>query len=413
MHSHSSSLENHGSSRCALTVTVEGENYEGFVALDSIVNGRSAGGVRITEELQVDEVRELAREMSKKFGLFLLPRGGAKAGLRLSSSLSEQERTRALENFGRRIAPLIQAGLYYPGMDLNCGPDALRAIYRGAGHELGAITDTSKFTALSVHHCLEACAERLSGSNGGPLLLAVEGFGSVARHLAERLSPERFRVMAVSTIEGAVLSDESFDPSGLAEAKLRSGDAFVHEIGGRRVSREDVLLAPVDILLPSSRTWVLDNELARTLCARAVVPIANAPYAAGSLELLEGRDVLCLPGYLSNVGGVLASSLHDLGVAQAEIESLFATEYRSVVDDILAAGHARGASPTAVCEQLLALHEPGRQSSPPRLGLAAKLFERFVRPRVPGAMRAGWASRDFRQRMAILRSELASAEEKP
>jgi glutamate dehydrogenase (NAD(P)+) len=395
--------------QCGLNILVRGEDYEGFVVVDTIVNQRSAGGVRISEELAVDEVRELAREMSMKFALFDLPRGGAKAGLRLSAQLSEAQRLRALSDFGRRIGPLIRAGVYHPGMDLNCGPDALRAIYAGAGIRLGSVTDTSWFTALSVHHCLDACAQVLNHSTPAVMNLAVEGFGSVARHLADRLDPNRYQIVAVSTLEGAVLLRRPQTPADLSREKALHGDAFVHRLDGARVERDAILTASADILLPSSRTWVITPELARGVQARAVVPIANAPYAAGALSALAERDVLCLPGFLTNVGGVLASSLYDRGLSKPEIERLFAQEYRAVADAVLKAARTRATSPIAIAEALVERHA-ARRSSVESKGRFGRAFERFVLPKVPTRVRATRAGREFVARLTRLRAELDALE---
>ncbi|HEX9639979.1 MAG TPA: Glu/Leu/Phe/Val dehydrogenase dimerization domain-containing protein [Candidatus Krumholzibacteria bacterium] len=398
-------MPNADPSHIDLSVSTRGDGYEGFVVIDSLVDGRSAGGVRISDQLSVDEVRELAREMSLKFALFHLPRGGAKAGLQLSPALDAEGRHRALRDFGRRISPLVNGGLYYPGMDLNCGPEELRSIYRGAGIELGRITDTSFFTGLSIFHCLEACAEALP-ADGQPLRLAVEGFGSVARHLAERLDSARYMITAVSTLEGAVLSESGFDPRDLARRKVAAGDAFVRELEGRQVERADVLVAEVDILLPSSRTWVISRELAGRMPVRAILPIANAPYAAGSLEILAAKKTLCLPGYMSNVGGVLASSLYDLGVTIPEIERLFASVYRSVVEDILRLAVRTGRPVTAITGELVDLHRVGRRPRYAR-SLPARLHQRFLARRLPKSWRARQARREFLARMASIRAEIA------
>jgi glutamate dehydrogenase (NAD(P)+) len=343
--------------------------------------------------------------MSLKFALFHLPRGGAKSGLQLSAELDSEGRHRALRDFGRRISPLINQGLYYPGMDLNCGPEELRSIYRGAGIELGSITDTSFFTGLSIFHCLEACAEVLP-SQGRPLRLAVEGFGSVARHLAERLDSSRYRVTAVSTLEGAVLNESGFDPQELARRKMAAGDRFVLELEGTRCERGDVLLAEVDILLPSSRTWVISQELAGRMTPRAILPIANAPYAVGSLEILAAKNILCLPGYMTNVGGVLASSLYDLGVEIREIEHLFASVYRAVVGDILQVAIQNGRPVTAITGALVDLHRPGRRPRYLR-SLPQRLHQRFLARRLPKTWRARHARQDFIARMASIREEIA------
>lgn len=387
---------------------VEGLDYEGFVVVDSIVQGRSAGGVRITDDLAVDEVQALAREMTHKYALFHLPRGGAKAGLRISSSLARPKRLSAMEDFGRRLAPIFRNGIYSPGMDMNCGPDELRAIYRGAGIGLGELTDTSLYTALTVHHALLATAERLEGSRR-PLTLAIEGFGSVARHLARRLDPTDFVVMAVATIEGGVVSEKGFDLHELARLKEDHGDAFVHELSGSAVAPAEVLVAEADVVLPSSRTWVISTDVAHRMRTRAVVPISNVPFAEGAVEILHERGTLLLPGFVSNVGGVLASSLHDLGIEDDQIETLIQRWYRPIVDGILDLARREGRPATEIAEELAQSHAQDRPAFRAR-SLVRRVHDRFVRPRLPHSWRAREANEAFVDRSRRVLEEIRQRE---
>jgi|GEM_PF-886958 len=375
----------------SLEIQVRGEGFDGYVVIDTLVEGTSAGGMRITDDLPLDEVRELAGEMSLKYALFHLPRGGAKSGLRMSSELDREQRMQALEEFGRRLKPVIDHGIYYPGMDMNCGPDELRAIYRGAGIELGAVTDTSRYTALTVYHALRATADALQIS-GRPVVLAIEGFGSVARHLAARLDPQEFRIRSIATIEGAVRGREAFLPAHLVAAREAHGDSLVDHLDGERTDRQGVLTDDVDILLPSSRIWAIDVQTAAALQAKAVVPIANAPYVEGTVAVLAARGITCLPGYLSNCGGVLASSLADQGIDDPQIEELFAAHYRTIVDGILSVAGKDGRTPVEVSESLARLHMPAR-AIPRDRSLLQRMWERFGASRRPAAMKSS-AARD-------------------
>lgn len=389
-----------------LDLIIHGEGFEGYVVIDTVVEGGSSGGLRITDDLPLNEVRELAREMSLKYALFLLPRGGAKSGVRISGELSREARLAALEQFGRRLKPIVDHGIYYPGMDMNCGPDELRAIYRGAGIELGAVTDTSWYTAISVFHALKATAAAL-GISGRPVVLAIEGFGSVARHLAARLDPAEFRISSIATIEGAVRGREPMLPADLVRARDEYGDSLVAHLPGEPVDRQAVLTDAVDILLPSSRIWAIDRATAAALGARAVVPIANAPYVEGTIETLYGRGIQCLPGYLANCGGVLASSLADQGLANDEVEALFAAHFRPVVDGILRIAAATGRPATAVAEDLARSHMPERAQTPQR-SLLARVWRRFGAPRRPAAMKTREARTTFIGHCARIQVELAS-----
>lgn len=392
----------------ALSILVTGPDYEGHLVIDTLVEDRSAGGVRIADDLPLDEVRDLAREMSLKYALFHLPRGGAKSGIRMATGLEPARRTAALEDFGRKLAPIIGNGIYSPGMDMNCGPEELRAIYRGAGIGLGEVTDTSWFTALGVFHSIQATADRLR-IGGRPVTLAIEGFGSVARHLVDRLDPGQFRITSIATIHGAVRGVEPFEPGMLGEARDHHHDDLVLQLAGEKVSREDVLTDDADIILPASRTRSITPELAARWRGRAVVPIANAPYVEGTIETLSTRGVVCLPGYLTNCGGVLASSLKDLGVPVAEVETLFATRYREIVDGILRVASVKGRPGTAVAEELARGHMPARAVRGHR-SLGRRIYDRFLAPRRPASMRANAARRDFLERTARVLSEIEQME---
>ena len=54
----------------------------GYVVIDSTVEGRSCGGLRMLPDIDEAEIRGLARAMTLKYGFLGLPQGGAKAGVR-------------------------------------------------------------------------------------------------------------------------------------------------------------------------------------------------------------------------------------------------------------------------------------------------------------------------------------------
>lgn len=322
---------------------------EGHVVVDSLVNGTSSGGVRIVSDLEVGEVRMLAAEMTLKYAFCGLPRGGAKCGIRMSAGLSREERLAALEDVGRRISAIIGTGIYYPGMDMNCGPEELRAICLGAGFALGNMTDTSLFTGLFAAEAIRACADVLFPEERFPLTIAIEGFGAVASHLAGMLEPERFRIMALSTIGGGVCSSAGFDPGTLREVREIHGDDMVNHLPGEKLaSREELLSVPADILVPAARVGSIHQGNAGRIAARCVVSVANAPCTAEALDVLQRRGIPVLPGFVCNAGGVLGSSLFDRGVPRRQVEKLAAGPYRQAVSSLLRRSLELGEQPADV-----------------------------------------------------------------
>jgi len=382
---------------------MEGSAFELTLVVDTLTSETSSGGVRIAPDVTEEEVRTLAREMSYKYSFFLLPRGGAKLGISLRCR--EGERSETLREVGRRLGPVIRKGLYYPGMDMGCSEEDLRRIYAGAGIGVGAVTDTSFFTALSVRDTLLPATAHLGGNSSRPLTLAVAGLGRVATHLLRLLPEGAFRVVAFSTVEGGRYIEEGMSCAELAEERTRHGDAVVkHVARGKAIPAREVLGVSADILVPSARTRDIEVGNEESVRARAIVPIANAPVSEEAAKKLAARGVLCLPGFVANAGGVYASGLFDRGVPIPEIDALCARHHRRVVDALLAAASSSGTAPDVLARRLAEEHLQAaerEEGPPPASGIVQALKARFRRGPSPEAVR-----RDFTSRMERLVGEL-------
>jgi glutamate dehydrogenase/leucine dehydrogenase len=366
----------------AIQTDVDGSAF--YLVINSLRCGTSSGGLRIAEDIDHEEVSTLAREMTLKFSFIGLPRGGAKSGLRIPSGTDASGKKSILQEVGRRLGAIIRAGIYYPGMDMNCGPDDLRAFYQGAGIKLGRITDTSFFTALSVANALIAVRAHLGIER--PLTVAIEGFGSVGAYLAGRLPADQFRITTLSTMRGAIRNENGFACRQLVELRQQYGDDLIDHLSDSRwVELAAVLAAEVDILVPAARTFSISATNMAGIRARAVVPVANAPCTEDAFRTLHGRGVLCLPGFVTNSGGVFASGLHDSGVSTAEIERIGVEFYRPVVAALLQRAGREGVSPVSLAERI-ALQRFERNSGSNEPGgygekLLRKLRQRGVVPR--------------------------------
>lgn len=366
-----------------MVVAIQGEAYRGIVVIDSFTNETSSGGVRIADEVSEKEVRALAREMTLKYSFFRLPLGGAKAGISVDNGISREEKSRVMRDFGAKLGPLIRSGVYYPGMDLNCGEEDLRQIYSGAGINIGRRTDTGFFTALSVREAIHAYRQ-VYVDPSVTLRLAIDGFGRVATHLITMLPESHFKVVAFSTFEGGRVTDAGFDKEELLQARRTHGDHMVQTMtAGKPAHLKDIVEADVDLLVPSSRTWVVHDENACQIRARAVIPIANAPYTESAIDTLQHRGVICLPGFVTNAGGVFGSSLFDQGVALKAIDSFTVNFYRPLVQRLLEESRRRSTSPVRLAEVIAESGLPSRGEIPRRRGLAQRLIRRLKRRMEP------------------------------
>ena len=395
-----------------INILIDGDGYRACLVIDSVVHDTSSGGVRIADSVCLSEVQTLAREMTFKFTAMGASRGGAKMGVSIPSAVTPAEKARILMDLGRELGPIIRAGVYNPGLDMNCNADDLRAIYRGAGVSIGAISDSSYFTAIGVQSALEACYEHWECP--GSISLAIEGFGRVAGHLAARLDPARFKIVAISTLSGAVRNREGFDLKALSSKRNEMGDDVVKHMAGETFDKEDVFSERVDILVPSSRTGVIHAGNVDGIRAKAVVPIANAPWAAGTVESLHARGVLCFPGYIANGGGIYGTALYDLARDIAEVETMTRRHVQPVMRRLLDLSRDLRIAPADLAQRAVMsqLQAGNRDSAPPGApglnGWLAKLLDR-LRRYLPRTVRKAAARRKLVEGFAALERNLESA----
>jgi glutamate dehydrogenase (NAD(P)+) len=324
----------------------------GFIVVHSTWQGSATGGVRAAPDLTLEEVEQLARVMTYKYAFWKCSSGGAKAGVVLPEALSEAQRAAVFASFGRHCAPLVRAGVYYPWSDLNCGPQDVEAIYRGAGVPFTGIADSSYYTGLTVFGAVKAASAWL-GLRPQDCRVGIEGMGRVGLHLARELGAWGGRITAASTVQGAVVKDTGLDLKALLAARSRYGDEFVNQPGDwDRVPREDLFQASFDILVPAARVGSVSEVTAANLKARAVVPAANVPCTDAAEAALLARGVWVLPDFICNSGGVIGTRLAQLRVTSSQIRELSIHEFGGMVTRLLERSAEQRVAPVALARRI-------------------------------------------------------------
>lgn len=313
--------------------------YEGFIVIDSLLNGRSAGGIRMTPEVSQEEVAELARMMTLKFGFANVHFGGAKAGIRIAGPLSPQRRREVMESFGREFRDVIASGQYHPAEDIGTTPaDAAHAM-QAAGRSVrgGGGASSGRYTALTVVAAAEVLCRHARVAVRGASV-AVEGFGKVGSETARLLAQQGARVVAASTVEGAVYHPRSLDLGRLQEYKNRHGDACVLRYReGEPITLEQLIALDVDILILAGKPYAVHAGNAARVRAAVIVPGGNLAVAADAEEVLVGRGRMMVPDFVVNCGGVLGLAWHGMGLPDDRIRRLVEGEYVQKLECLVAA----------------------------------------------------------------------------
>ncbi|MGI9260700.1 MAG: Glu/Leu/Phe/Val dehydrogenase dimerization domain-containing protein [Woeseiaceae bacterium] len=294
-----------------LTRTIELCNGRGvgYLVIDSDLGGGGTGGIRMGEDVSLDEVAALASEMSHKFAWLNISRGGAKSGINCAGEISQADKLTMLDEFGQGIQDVLKSGQYIAGMDLGVGPVELGMIIKGAGMPPGEdpadeSIDSNFYTALTVHIALTE-ALRHANRDWDQTSFLVEGLGKVARHLVRLISDEGGTITGLSTISGAIIRPDGIDVQRILELAESGGDRAIHEYDDGPVDLPSALFtADADVLIPGARVHGIHEQNVEQLQVSTVVPMANAAATSDAESAMFRNGVTYLPGFVTNSGGI-------------------------------------------------------------------------------------------------------------
>ncbi len=337
----------------ACTVDDRAHGLVGYLVVHNLVGGRSLGGVRLVADVNLEEMRWAARSMAYKYGFIGLPMGGAKAAVRIvppDDSLADDAATTSayrremLTTFGKALSPLIATGAYGPGIDMNCTLEDLQHVMCGAGLERDWSWRTiasHQYTAWTCYICTLVGLEAL-GIEPGAATFAVQGFGRVGGAYAALMTDAGAKCVAVSNRLGALTDEGGLEVADLLQDREREGDRFiVTSTRGEQVSSDEVLAAPVSVLLPAARGWAIHEDNWRDIRAPLIVSAANVSMDDAIERLLFDHDRIVVTDFVANCGGVLGSML-DRELEGAAIWHVLNTAYRNKITGLVALSRSTG-----------------------------------------------------------------------
>jgi len=316
-----------------------GSRITGYLAIDSTINNRSCGGLRLHNGVNEEEVSGLARAMTLKYGFLGLPQGGAKAGVVGDPESSREERLEQLVDFARSIAPLLRQGIFLPAADMGTTNEDIRFMLQAIGipvkyRELKG-SMSGYYTARSV---FSSIIRAISFMNIDPCgaTAAIEGFGKVGLPLAQLLSELGMKIVAISTQLGALFNPNGLDIPNLISAARRSGSRVVNEYHeADQLKREELFNIPCDVLCPCARHHSLNEETAPSIETKLICAGANNPATQKAENIFQQRDILLLPDFVTNSGGVLGGTMEFASLPRKTIELFIDNEFGNRVEWLL------------------------------------------------------------------------------
>lgn len=294
-----------------------------IVAIHSTVLGPALGGTRFwpydTEAEALTDACRLARGMTYKHAAAGLDQGGGKAVIWGDPATIRSEAL--IRAYGRFVHGL--AGRYLTAEDVGTTQADMDLIRRETPHvtgvspSLGGSGDPSPATAWGVLWALRAAAEvRWGSSDLSGRHVTVSGVGKVGRALVDHLVDEGATVTIADIRDDAIRAVHDDHP----EARQRL----------RTVEPDQAHAVDCDVFAPCALGAVLDERTIPELRCEVVVGSANNQLATPEDDQrLVDHDVLYVPDYVANAGGVIniaeEPAGYDQGRAWARIAGIHET----------------------------------------------------------------------------------------
>ncbi|HEU4463483.1 MAG TPA: glutamate dehydrogenase, partial [Gemmatimonadota bacterium] len=134
---------------------------------------------------------------------------------------------------------------------------------------------------------------------------AIQGFGNAGSIVARFLDEAGVRVVAVSDSQGGIHDKRGLSIDNVNTTKEKKGT--VTAARGERISNEDLLELPVDILVPAALEGCITRANASRIRAKIIAEAANGPTTPDADDILLSKGICVIPDILANAGGVTVS----------------------------------------------------------------------------------------------------------
>ncbi|MFB9757161.1 Glu/Leu/Phe/Val family dehydrogenase [Ectobacillus funiculus] len=294
--------------------------FTGYRAQHNDAIGPTKGGIRFHPNVTEEEVKALSMWMSIKCGITGLPYGGGKGGIQCDPrEMSFQELERLSRGYVRAISQIVGPTKDIPAPDVFTNsqimawmmdeysrirefdsPGFITGKPLVLGGSVGRESSTAKGVIIAMKEAAKVKGLEIRGSK-----VIIQGFGNAGSFLAKFLHDEGAKVVGISDAYGAL-----YDPEGLdIDYLLDKRDSFgtVTRQFSSRITNQELLIQPCDILVPAALENQITEENAADIQAQIVVEAANGPTTLRATEILTEKGTLIVPDVLANSGGVIVS----------------------------------------------------------------------------------------------------------
>lgn len=295
--------------------------FEGYRVHYNTARGPAKGGIRYSQNVNLNEITTLAALMTWKCAVVDLPFGGAKGGIACDTTkMSRDEIERMTRRYTHEIAMMIGPESDIPAPDMYTDEQVMAWIMdtystiKGysvpgvvtgkpicIGGSLGRKTATSQGLVTILIEAVKHLGLSLQD-----LIISIIGFGNVGAAAADILYNKGARIVGLADSKSAIYNQKGLDINAVKRHKA-SQKSLAGFKEAEQVSVDELIGLQCDVLIPAAIESQINLRNVHSIKARIIAEGANDPTTREADAILNDKGVFILPDILTNAGGVVVS----------------------------------------------------------------------------------------------------------
>ena len=298
------------------------EVFTGYRVLHSSVRGPGKGGIRFSPDVSLDEVRALAAWMTWKCAVVDIPFGGAKGGVICDpAKLSKSELERVTRRYTASLSDWFGPERDVPAPDIGTNEQimawvmdtysmhvrqATTAVVTGKPLDLGGSQGRREATGRGLMMCCNKAVAKLGIKREGCRVI-IQGFGNVGSQASLLMQEAGYKIIGAADVHGGLHNENGIDAPKLYDWVYTQRKPLPEFPGGEKVTAQEVLFRPCDILVPAATENQITSKNAHRVDCRILCEGANGPTTSHADAIIEKKGIFIIPDILGNAGGVTVS----------------------------------------------------------------------------------------------------------
>lgn len=294
---------------------------KGYRVQHNNILGPFKGGIRISDDIYLDEIKALAFWMSLKCALQELPYGGAKGGIKINpNEYSKNELKKISKGYASTMFKYIGENRDIPAPDMGSNSQTMdwmtdafqkkaqshnNAVFTGKSIYCGGSEGREEATGYGVVESIKLWAKYNNIDLDGKTYI-IQGFGNVGSHTALLLNRLGLICICVADHTRCIFSKGGFNIHSLKK-HCETHKTLSEYPYGDTIDASNFFSVDCDIVIPAAKELVIQKNEAESMNCKLVVEAANGPVDMEAEEILLDRGIDVIPDIFANSGGVVVS----------------------------------------------------------------------------------------------------------